>query len=194
MIHSKRKLAKELLFGALIPSYEEDGELENAVAIIATPFNCYLEGQEPDASNAVIADIVMRYIDKFDVPFIGQREQADILRAYGYPVMAQLPTRDGERVESQRLASFQAQHASKMGSNVIRIGMPEHLGRCVALDRYFGLTPRVPFLCRTVPYDPAVRPGFQKWCTSRQTFVQYERFIARPGTVAKLALGLVPST
>jgi hypothetical protein len=74
---------------------------------------------------------------------------------------------------------------------VIRIGMPQHLGRCVALDRYFGLDPVVPIECKRVPYDKKWRrPGAQWWCVRWTVFVLYERLVARPGTVLKLLLGM----
>lgn len=185
----KTRLVRELT-GPLIPYYVQDiRDLEGAVAVVATPFNCYLRGDDPDLSNSAIAHLAGHYMELFGLPFIGQWEQANILENSGLCRTTVMPTENGERVESQRLTKFLAQHLPA-GAKIIRVGMPEHLGRCVALDHYVGLNPVVPSGCAQVPYDNRVnRPGAQRWCTTRTRFVQYERFLARPGTIGKCLLG-----
>lgn len=196
-VRSRWWLARELLRRPLTPTYASHKDLDGAVAVIAVPFNCYLDRRPPDKSNAAIAEIARVYMRKCGLRFIGQWEHYSLLRQEVLP-MAQFPSRDGERVQSQRLVRYQAGQVEELNKDrkifnnkVILVGMPEHLGRVVALCEYFGLHPVVPQECKGVPYDPSDRPGAQTWCKSRQVFVKYERRIARPGTIGKAILGLL---
>lgn len=184
----KFDLAAQLLFGPTLPEFRLP---RSPVAVIAVPFNCYLRGERPDDSNAMIAEIVSDYMRVYDIPFVGQWEHTNLLRAKGLPVLAEFSSKNGERIESQRLIQFQAETILRRGegNSVVLVGMLEHLGRCVALCRYFGLDPTVPDVCKEVPYDSGYRNGEQLWCTEKAIFLPYERFIARPGTVARLFFG-----
>jgi len=188
----KSNLIGSLLFDPLVPAYARPEAFEGTVAVVATPFNCYLRGDDPDKTNEMIAEIVVDFMKRYDLPFFGQWEQGHLLQRRGFGSRVRMmDTANGERAESQRLGRWAAQHIKEEcgGTKVIRVGMPEHLGRCVAIDRYFGLEPVVPIACEDVPYDDTKRPGTQRWCTSRPVFSGYERLVARPGTVAKLLLG-----
>jgi hypothetical protein len=193
--HNRFWAAWQLLTRPLRPDYTEDElQLARACAVVATPFNCYLDGQEPDWTNLDIARLASKYMERYGLPFIGQREHCDLLRAWGIPKsrIFQMETEDGERVMSQRLGRFQAEtiRGSRPGLIVIRVGMPEHLGRCCIIDEYHGLTPLVPPECAQVRYDSRLREGMQDWCTDRETFTTYEKTKGRLGSIAFALLGL----
>ncbi|HVU80063.1 MAG TPA: hypothetical protein VHD37_01730 [Candidatus Paceibacterota bacterium] len=192
-VRSRFWLAREMLTRPLVPKYATSEQLKGASAVIAVPFNCYLEGQPPDYSNGHIAVVASKYMIGYSLPFVGQREQCYILERADLSVV-RFRSKNGERVQSQRLVRFQAETLQQagMGSKVILVGMPEHLGRVAALCEYFGLQPVMPPECQEVPYDPRPgRPGAQEWCTSRERFSRYERTTGRPGTALLALLGKV---
>lgn len=193
-VREKWNLTKQLLRGPLVPEYAKASVHQYSSAVLAVPFNCYLRGDPPDASNRRIAEIAADYCREYRLPFFGQFEHTSLLADWLEPEkIDEFGTSDGERVQSQNLVRWQASkvRSLRMGEQVTVVGMPEHLGRVVALLRYYGLNPVVAEESATTPYDPSDRPGAQSWCKERDTFARYERRVARPGTVGKLWLGLI---
>jgi hypothetical protein len=187
--HSRFWLAHELRTRPLVPQYAEPDDFSGIVAVTACPFNCYLRGQPPDETNAAIARIAADYSEHYKVPLIGQWEHTNILRRMYLPVI-EFQSEDGERVQSQRLIQWQARTLRMFAKNgkppkVATVGMPEHLGRVVALQEYFGLNPKVVPESAHVPYDPWDRPGAQDWCKDREIFSKYEKPRTRILTAGK---------
>jgi len=189
---SKLWLTNALLTRPMEPRYAraEDLKPKNR-PVIAVPFNTYADGNPPDRSNAAIAGLAHKYLRREKSLFIGQREHTNILSQRGFDVRI-FESEDCERVESQRLVGWQANvvHGLSNGQEVILVGLPDHLGRVAMLCEYFGLVPIIPPECKGVPYDSNDRLGAQWWCKTPQVFRPYEMCVARPGTIAKLWLGM----
>ena len=194
---SKIELFRKLITYPLVPEYASESQMQKAVAIVALPFNSYLEGNQPDKSNQKIAEIVAEYITQYKIPFYGQREQGNILKKILPQELQDLiyiaKSEDGERVQSQRIIEWQAKQVEKLkkGGKVITIGMPEHLGRIVLLQDYFGLTGLISAKSKEIPYDESDRPGAQDWAKNRKRFSEYEKTVARVGTIVAILVSRI---
>src|SRR5438046_10673113 len=105
-------LALELLNPRLKARYADDREFKRAVAVIAVPFNRYLRGQQPDATNAAIADVAAHYCRTLSLPFFGQWEQTNILRSQNVDIREFL-SEDGEWVRTGRIMRWIAHEVLK---------------------------------------------------------------------------------
>jgi hypothetical protein len=184
------KLVCRLLNPRVKPTYTID--FREAVAVIAAPFNRYLQGNPPDLTNLDIANCAELFVKHFNVPFIGQFEQTEILKQRGLsqPII-QSPSSDGEWVQTQVIMKWAAEQVFKMnrGKTVIVIGQRHHVRRIAILARYYGLDPRIPGHCLQIRFDPSNRPGDEWWCKSKDAYLFWEFCVARPGMIAKAALG-----
>ncbi|HYF29306.1 MAG TPA: hypothetical protein VEA36_03010 [Candidatus Paceibacterota bacterium] len=165
----------------------------------AVPFNSYLKGDDPDASNLAIAKVAIERMEALGVPFIGQWEHTNLIRQYSdCMVLAEYPGSDGsgQWVRTDRLMKWIAdtlreQFPEKEEIRVGLIGHLDHVQRVAALARYYGLTPKIDGASRRVPYDPTVRPGAQDWCRTPERFLRFEKRKARPALIAFALTGLI---
>jgi len=174
-------IVRDLLTLRLRVDYSES--FGGAVAVVAVPFNRYLRGQTPDATNKKIAAIAAKYVSLFHLPFIGQWEQSNLLRD-AQTLEYHLGGR-GEWVQTRELLRWVAEQVLRFGrgGKVILVGHPHHIRRFWAIARYFGLEPLVVRDCETVPYDhDRKRPGVQIWTTSPWLYLPWE-YVSRIATV-----------
>ena len=153
------------ILSLLTPQIQVDytDDFDGCVAVVAVPFNRYLKGNPPDLSNLGIAKVVGKYSKLYGLPAYLQFEQAKICEESVIVIQTDLSTGAGEHVQTQDLMRWIATEIRKrgLGNKVILVGHPHHVRRVAILARHYGLGPRIPSDCASIPYDPSDRPGAQ---------------------------------
>ncbi|MEI7720143.1 MAG: hypothetical protein WCI89_02965 [bacterium] len=159
---------------------EYDWDVRDAAAVIGAPFNRYLKRQPADRSNCGIVQIAashMRYFD--DLPYFGQWEQTNLLRAEFGDRVCEYPDVHGcgEWVQTHVLIKWIAEEVLKLGrgNKVILVGHPHHVCRVAILAQHYGLNPIVVPACAHIAYDHNwCRRGVQLWCTWPVFYIPWE--------------------
>lgn len=192
MTKRRWKAIFELLNPRIRPDYASN--LSRAVAVCAIPFNSYLDDCVPDGSNTGIAFVAKDCLEQYpDLPFLGQREETNLIRLVRSENVIQYPSYDGEWVQTHKLAKFMAETVLSWGrgNKVILVGHPHHVRRCTILLRYYGLDPLIAPECANIPYDSRYERGRQIWCLSPFLYIPWEYFPSRAGLIVSLALGKI---
>ena len=167
------------IFSFLTPQIQVNytDDFGGCAAVVAVPFNCYLDGNLPDQSNSAIATVVRKYCKQYRIYAYLQWEQAKICQSAGVCVIqSNLSTGAGEHVQTQSQLQWAASEIQKLGrgNKVILVGHPHHVRRVAILARHYGLDPRIPSVCGRIPYDPSNRPGVQWWTKNRWRYIPWE--------------------
>lgn len=164
-----------LLFSSLEPKYAAEGDLADAVAVIAVPFNSD-RPNGPDHSNRAIARIMQGICYDWNLPVFAQREHAVLLRHFPQIEVEEYPTEPGQWVQSHVLVAWFAERLKDSASKRLAlVGHQHHVKRVAALCRYYGLEPVIASKVYpgipTIPYDPY---GGQWWCWNPLLYIPWE--------------------
>ena len=150
---------------------------EEAVAVVAVPFNSDRPDGSSDESNKMISAIAHDFVRLYGLPVYAQRENARVLREYGIKPAAEYRTMPGQWVQSHVFIRWVSSKIAK-GTKVILVCHPHHARRCSIPAEHYGLVPLVA-PSGLVPYDPK---GGQWWRRKMGMYLLWEYAIARPAT------------